>query len=162
MKALLVIDMQEVFVGKDRLKRFRYDNDIISKVNSVIEQNDFVVYIRMLFKNNFINRHSLVKCLDGTPEAELAEGLKIVSENRFDKYAPNAFYNTELCGFLKKNGCNTVELVGVDVRDVAFTALGALNMGFKATLNTSAIGTMYKSSQRYFYNMLRKMGAEFI
>ncbi|MDE6733657.1 MAG: cysteine hydrolase [Oscillospiraceae bacterium] len=162
MKALLVIDMQEAFVGKNHPKRFRYDDDIIAKVNSVIEQNDFVVYIRNLFKNNFINRLGPVKCFDGTPEAELAEGLKIVSENRFDKYAPSAFYNTELCGFLKKNGCNTVELVGVDVRDVTFTAVGALNLGFKATLNTSAIGTIYKSSRRYFYRMLREMGAEFI
>lgn len=163
MKALLVIDMQEVTVGKNHSKRFRYDDDIIAKVNSVIEQNDFVVYIRNLFKDNFINRLAPVKCFDGTPEAELAEGLKIVSGYRFDKFAGNAFSNKELAGFLKKNGCDTVELVGVEGGAcVALTAVGALNSGFKVILNTSAIGTMHKSSWRYYCGILRKMGAEFI
>lgn len=163
MKALLVINMQEVIVGKDHSKRFRYKDDMISKVNSVIEQNDFVVYIRNLFKNNFINRLGSVKFFDGTPEAELAEGLKIVSEHRFDKYTPCAFSNEELGRFLKKNGCDTIELVGVDGGAcVAVTAIGALNSGFKAILNTSAIGTMFESKRRYYYRILRKMGAQFI
>lgn len=163
MKALLVINMQEVIVGKDHSKRFRYDDDIISKVNSVIEQNDFVVYIRNLFRNNFLNRLAPVKFFDGTPAAELAEGLKIVSENRFDKYAENAFSNEELGKFLRKNGCNAVELVGVEGGAcVALTAVGAINAGFKTVLNTSAIGTMYKSRWRYYCGILRKMGAEFI
>lgn len=163
MKALLVIDMQEVTVGKNHSKRFRYDDDIIEKVNSVIEQNGFVVYIRNLFKDNLINRLAPVKCFDGTAEAELAEGLKIVSEHRFDKFAGNAFSNEELAPFLKKNGCDTVELVGVEGGAcVAITAVGALNTGFKAILNTSAIGTMNKSNWRYYCGILRKMGAEFI
>ena len=166
MKALLVIDMQEVTVGKDHAKKiFDYEPDIISKVNDVIEQNNFVVYIRNLMKNNFINRLAPVKCFDGTREAELAEGLKIVSENVFDKYAGNAFSNEKLGEFLKKNGVREVELVGVDGGfDVSLTAFGALNTGYKVVLNTAAIGTVYsyKSGQKTHYNSLRKMGAKFI
>lgn len=163
MKALLVIDMQEVTVGKDRAKMFDYEPDIISKVNDVIGQNDFVVYIRNLMKNNFINRFVPVKCFDGTREAELAEGLKIVSDNRFDKYAGDAFSNEKLGEFLKENGVRTVELVGVDGGGcVSLTAIGALNAGYKVVMNTAAIGTVFKSKQKTYYNSLRKMGAEFI
>lgn len=132
---------------------FKYRSDIISKVNSVIENSDFVVYIRNLMKNSFINRLSLVKCFDGTPAAELAEGLNIVSENCFDKFTGNAFSNEELGVFLKKNGCNTVELVGVDGGGcVALTVIGAIN----AILNTSAIGTIFESKRQDYYKTLNK------
>ena len=163
MKALLVIDMQEVTVGKDHAKIFGYEPDIISKVNDVIGQNDFVVYIRNLIKNNFINKLAPVKCFDGTHEAELAESLMIVSENVFDKYAGDAFSNDKLGGFLKKNGVREVELVGVDGGGcVSLTAIGAVNAGFKVVLNTAAIGTVFKSKQKNYFNSLRKMGAQFI
>lgn len=163
MKALLVVDMQEITVGKNHAKPFKYEPDIISKVNSVIEQNEFVVYIRNLMKNNFINRLAPVKCFDGSPEAELAEGLKIVSENVFGKYAGNAFSNEKLGEFLKKSGVREVELVGVDGGGcVALTAIGAANLGFKVTLNTSAIGTVFESKRKHYYKILRELGAEFI
>lgn len=163
MKALLVIDMQECTVEKNHAKMFKYEPDIISRVNSVIEQNEFVVYIRNLMKNNFINRLAPVKCFDGSPEAELAAGLKIVSENVFDKYAGNAFSNEELGAFLKKNGVREVELVGVDGGGcVALTAIGAANLGLKVTLNTAAIGTVFESKRKNYYKTLRELGAEFI
>ncbi len=163
MKALLVIDMQEFTVGKNHAKMFKYEPDIISKVNKVIKQNEFVVYIRNIMKNNFINRLAPMKCFDGSLEAELAEGLKRVSENVFDKYAGDAFSNEKLGAFLKKNGVREVELVGVDGGGcVALTAIGAVNAGFKVTLNTSAIGTVFKSKQKVYYKTLRELGAEFI
>lgn len=163
MKALLVVDMQEITVGKNHAKPFKYEPDIISKVNSVIEQSELVIYIRNLMKNNFINRLAPVKCFDGSPEAELAEGLKIVSENVFGKYAGNAFSNEKLGEFLKKSGVREVELVGVDGGGcVALTAIGAANLGFKVTLNTSAIGTVFESKRKHYYKILRELGAEFI
>lgn len=163
MKALLVVDMQECTVGKNHAKSFKYEPGIISKVNSVIEQSELVVYIRNLMKNNFINRLAPVKCFDGSPEAEFAEGLKIVSENVFDKYAGNAFSNEKLGQFLKKNGVREVELVGVDGGGcVALTAIGAANLGFKVTMNTAAIGTVFESKRKHYYKILRELGAEFI
>ena len=67
-KALLVLDMQEVTVGKDHAKFFSYPEDTLAKVNSVIEQNEcnLIVYIRNLMKNNFINKLAPVKCFAGT------------------------------------------------------------------------------------------------
>lgn len=163
MKALLVIDMQEVTVGKNHAKVFDYEPDIISKVNDVIGQNEFVVYIRNLMKNNFINRLAPFKCFEGTPEAEFAEGLKIVSENVFDKYAGDAFSNEKFGEFLKVNGVREVEIIGVDGGGcVSLTAIGALNAGYEVVLNTAAIGTVFKSKQKRYYETLRKMGAKFI
>lgn len=89
--------------------------------------------------------------------------MKIVSENVFDKYAGNAFSNEKLGEFLKENGVREVELIGVDGGGcVSLTAIGAVNAGFKVVLNTAAIGTVFKSKQKTYYNSLRKLGAEFI
>ena len=58
-KALLVIDMQEVTVGAAHADFFKYDNELLNRVNSVIGSTDatVVVYIRNLMKNNFINNY---------------------------------------------------------------------------------------------------------
>ena len=47
-KALLVIDMQEACVGKNHAEFFKYDSDIINKVNEEIKANENVIYIRNL------------------------------------------------------------------------------------------------------------------
>ena len=74
-KALLVIDMQEACVGKNHAEFFKYDSDIIAKVNEEIKANENIVYIRNLMKNNFINKLAPVQIFDGDKGAELAEDL---------------------------------------------------------------------------------------
>ena len=46
-KALLVIDMQEVTVGRNHADFFKYDNELFDRVNTVISNSDaaVVVYI---------------------------------------------------------------------------------------------------------------------
>ena len=39
-KALLVIDMQEACVGKNHAEFFKYDSNIVTKVNEEIKAND--------------------------------------------------------------------------------------------------------------------------
>ena len=56
-KALLVIDMQNVCVGKNHSTYFKYDNEIlIQTVNEVIDANEsnVVVYIKniILYRND--------------------------------------------------------------------------------------------------------------
>ena len=56
-KALLVIDMQNVCVGKNHATYFKYDNEIlIQTVNKVIDANEsnVVVYIKniILYRND--------------------------------------------------------------------------------------------------------------
>ena len=161
-KALLVIDMQEVTVGKNHAKTFNYSIDFLDKVNTAIGDTDadVVIYIRNLMKNNLINKLAPVKCFEGTKEAEFVAGLKMVSNHVFDKYEGNAFSNTELISFLKKENITEIEVVGVDGGGcVALTALGALECGFKVTLNTSYIGTVFEKQRDKYYQKLQEKGA---
>ena len=164
-KALLVIDMQEVTVGATHADFFKYDNELLNRVNSVIGSTDaaVVVYIRNLMKNNFINKLAPVKVFDNTPEAELAKGLLIISSNIFSKFTGDAFSASDFREFLNNNNIDTVELIGVDGGGcVSLTALGACENGYKVILNTSAIGTMFNTKKEKYFDKLKKIGAIFI
>lgn len=162
-KALLVIDMQEACVGKNHAEFFKYDDDLLTRVNNVIEKHETVIYIRNLMKNNFINKLAPVRVFDGTKDAELAEKLKKKGNLVFNKYKGDAFSNPELLEYLKKNNIDTVELVGVDGGGcVALTALGAMKNGFKVILNTTAIGTIFEKKKDKYYKQLDTNGAIFI
>ena len=164
-KALLVIDMQEVTVGRNHADFFKYDNELIDRVNTVISSSDaaVVVYIKNLMKNNLINKLAPVKVFDNSPEAELAKDLLILSDYIFSKYSGDAFSNPEFSEFLKNNGIDTVELIGVDGGGcVALTALGACENNYKVILNTLAIGTMFDAKKDKYFNKLKMLGAEFV
>ena len=162
-KALLVIDMQEVCIGKNHAEFFKYDDNLLAKVNNVVKKHETVIYIRNLMKNNFINKLAPVHVFDGTKDAELVEGLEIKGNLVFDKYKGDAFSNPKLLECLKTNNIDTVELVGVDGGGcVALTALGAIKNGFKIILNTTAIGTMFEKKKDKYYKQLGANGATFI
>ena len=74
-KAILVLDIQEICVGKNHAKIFRYDKNLIGKANKIIASNDLVIYIRTLLKNNFFCKLSPIRVFDGTKQAELVENL---------------------------------------------------------------------------------------
>ena len=164
-KALLVIDMQEATVGKNHAEFFKYDTNLLQKVNDVINNtdSDLVVYIRNLMRNNFINKFAPVKVFDGTSDSELVEELQIVSSNVFSKYSGDAFSNMDFSNFLKTNQIDTIEIIGLDGGGcVSLTALGALKNGYRVILNTSAIGTMFVTKKEKYYEKLKKLGAEFL
>ena len=153
-KALLVVDMQNVCVGNEHAKYFKYDNSkIINAVNRAIDdnKNSLVIYIKNIMKNNFINKFAPFQAYEGTNEVELVNGLKIVSENIIKKYKANAFSNIELNTLLKKNNIECIEIVGVDGGGcVALTAIGAMNAGYKVMINETAIGTMFEKNKNKF------------
>lgn len=164
-KALLVIDMQQVSVGKDHAEYFKYDDGLLAAVNRVIDQNKdgTVVYIRNVMKKNLINKLAPFHAYEGSREIELAQGLHIVSDNVFDKFAGDAFSNEKLGEFLKVRGVEQVEVVGVDGGGcVALTAIGAVKNGYSVIVNTKAIGTMMEKKKASLFSKLEKLGAEFI
>lgn len=145
-KALLVIDMQNICVGKDSAPFFQYDKEkLLADVNLAIanNSNNLVVYIKNIMPDNFLNRHfAPFKAFDNTPATELVDGLKVVSDHIVKKYKGDAFTNPDLLKLLQDNHITEVELVGVDGGGcVALTALGSVKHGFKVILNTVAIGT---------------------
>lgn len=164
-KALLVVDMQEATVGENHAKMFDYSKDLLDKVNEAIVSTDaeVVVYINNLMKNNLINKLAPVKCFEGTKEAELVNGLKIVSNHVYVKYEGNAFSNAKLEEFLQSEGIQEIEVIGVDGGGcVSLTALGAIDNGYKVTLNTTCIGTVFKKQRDKYYKKLRERGATII
>lgn len=65
--------------------------------------------------------------------------------------------------FLKQNGVESVEIVGVDGGGcVALTALGTIENGYHVVVNERAIGTTFERSKAKYFKKLRKLGAEFI
>lgn len=166
MKALLVIDMQNVCVGENHAETFQYDNQqLISSVNKAIEENEgnIIIYIRNIMKKSFINKFAPFQAYEGTEEVKLVESLNVVSDFIFDKYTGDAFSNKKLNEFLKSNNVDTVEVVGVDGGGcVSLTALGAVKNGYKVIVNTKAIGTVFEKNKEKCFKKLKAQGATFI
>ena len=167
-KALLVIDMQEAYVGERCASYLKYDKPaLLRAVNGVIDARSgegcMVVYVRNVTKRSLIKSLALFKVYEGTPESELVEGLHVVSDHVFVKYVGDAFSNPELRVFLKQNGVESVEIVGVDGGGcVALTSLGAIENGYHVVVDERAIGTTFERSKAKYFKKLRKLGAEFI
>lgn len=166
-KALLVIDVQEVFVGENHHKMFDYGDKLVENINKIIDENseNTVVYIYNLMKRSFINKFAPFHLYENTPQAEPAKSLKIISEYKFTKYEGSAFSNPNLDKLLKEKGIDTVEVVGIDGGAcVPMTALGAVEQGYKVIVNEKGIGTykMRLKSKKKLEEKLKKLGAEFI
>lgn len=165
-KGLLVIDMQNVCVGSNHSNYFKYNRkSLIAFVNERIEkyEGNNVIYIKNIMKNNFVNRFAPFKAFDGTTEVDIADEVKVVSDNIFKKFKGDAFSNENLDKFLKENNINELELVGVDGGGcVAKTALGAIKQGYKVILNTNAIGTMFNKKEHDYREQLKELGAKII
>lgn len=165
-KALLVIDMQNVCVGKKHARYFKYNNKtLIQSVNDIIDANksDIVIYIKNVMKKNLINKFAPFQAYEGTDDVELVDDLHIVSDYIFTKHKGNAFTNPKLNDFLKENNVESVEVVGVDGGGcVALTALGAIKEGYCVTINESGIGTMFNKNKEKYFKKLREANAKFI
>ena len=162
-KALLVIDMQNVCVGEKHAAYFKYNNrELIRKGNKIIDANEknLVVYIQNVMKRNFVNKFMPFQSYVGTEEAELAEGLHVVSDHRCIKYKSDAFTNPELDALLKKHEIECVEVIGVDGGAcVSRTALGAIDAGYKVIVNENGIGTMFCKKRDKYFEKLQQAGA---
>lgn len=165
-KVLLVVDMQNAYVGEKRPPFLKYDTaGLISEVNERIGQysDQDVIYIRHLIKDNFINRLAPCKVFDGSEDAQIAKEVNVVSDQVFTKYKGDAFSNEALDKKLKEMGAEEVEVVGIDGGGcAALTALGAIRHGYRVTYNTKAVGTMLERRAAKLNNKLREMGAVFI
>ncbi|MEG0593002.1 MAG: isochorismatase family cysteine hydrolase [Coprobacillus sp.] len=164
-KALLVIDMQEVCVGINHADFFKYEDNLLTNVNHIIDasKDQMVIYIRNVMKRNLINKFAPFHAYEDTKEIELVDNLHIVSEYVFDKYTGDAFSNKRLSDFLEEHNIDEIEIVGVDGGGcVALTAIGASQLGYKVTIHTKAIGTQFKDKANKYQKKLIEMGVIFI
>lgn len=164
-KAVLVLDMQNVCVGKSHAKFFTYDNNLVASVNKVIEENkgNAIIYILSIMKDNLINRLAPFKAFDGSENAALVDTLEVVTNYIFKKYKGDAFTNPKLKEKLDELNIDEIEVIGIDGGGcVALTALGAINAGYRVIVNTKAIGTMFTKKAEKYNARLKELGAQFI
>lgn len=165
-KAVFVIDMQNICVGDNHHKFFKYNKEsLIDSVNKVIRENEgnTIIYIKTIMNNNFINKFAPIKAYDGNPNVELVKSLEVVSDYVFKKFKGNALTDKKLKEKLDELGVNEIEIVGLDGGGcVALTAFGALKAGYRVKINTNAVGTMFHKRADRFNRKLKMLGAEFI
>lgn len=156
MRYLLVIDMQEQYLGKDRNRKIHpYNEDkLINKINERIREypRDNVVYITHRFFWEFNKKTK-----------KLVSGLLIVSENIFEKKKASSFTNEKLCEFLIERNVTELELVGIDGNYcVASSAKEGKKKGFRILFNEAGIGVGNKNKFIKVKEELKNTGVEII
>jgi len=142
-KALVVLDIQEGFSGTAARQPVTRPptSGMLFIVNSLIDEaaeaGMKVAYIRQVFSNNmFVRLHG------GRRQGRVMidRRIKVINENDFEKNRTDAFSYRQFEQFLIDNHVNELYLVGVDAAYcVYYTALGALNRGYKVTVITDAV-----------------------
>jgi len=142
-KALVVLDIQESYSGTNPGQPVTIPpaTGLIATVNRLIDMAATsgmeVAYIRQVFSNNLIVRlHGGRK--RGT--VIIDRRIKVINKNDFDKNRTDAFSNKQFEQFLIDRHIDELYLVGVDAAYcVYYTALGALNRGYKVTVVKDAV-----------------------
>ena len=134
MKYLLVIDMQEDYVGTSRnVKMFPYKaEELIQSINDKISEypKDAVIYIVNRYLWEFSNKPK-----------QLVHGLFVISNNVFEKRKMSCFSNKKLIEFLEKADANELELVGVDGNYcVGASAMDGAKKNFRIIFNEALVG----------------------
>jgi nicotinamidase-related amidase len=133
MKALIIIDMQEEYLGEKRnRKRYPYDSEwLVENINTRIDAyqraNDFVIYV----KNKGKSEHA---------SGLLAE-IKRVSDLFFEKDKASCFSNGALSVYLNGKEIHEIELAGIDGNScVRISALDGVKRGFTVSISLSCVG----------------------
>jgi nicotinamidase-related amidase len=142
-KALVVLDLQEGYAGTTARQPVTIPpaTGLIATVNRLIdkaaESGMEVAYIRQVFSNNlFVRLHG------GRRQGRVIidRRIEVINGNDFEKNRTDAFSNQQFEQLLIDGQVNELYLVGVDAAYcVYYTALGALNRGYKVTVVTDAV-----------------------
>ncbi len=153
MKALIIIDMQEAYVGQSRnLKRHPYDADgLIKNINSKIadykQRGDTVIYIKN--KGKLADVSGFVK------------GLDVASDLCFTKARASCFSNTELISYLEDYSISELELVGVDGNYcIGMSATQGANKGYRIYVALSCVGVGNQDRFQLTKDKMLKAGVE--
>jgi nicotinamidase-related amidase len=149
-RALLVMDIQESGGSRQGLTTplpaTTPFGKMILSVNRLIEGFDHagveVVYVRQVFTSSLITRLHGGRILAGRMEPRICRWVNVINSNNFAKNRTDAFSNRQLEQFLIDRQVDELFLVGLDAAFcVYYTALGALNRGYRVTVVTDAVIT---------------------
>ena len=163
-KALVVLDIQEGYSGTDARRPVTAlpATGMIAAVNRLIdmaaESGVEVAYIRQVFSNNlFVRLHGGKRA----GKVIIDRRVKVINGNDFEKNRTDAFSNRQFEQLLIDKQVDELYLVGVDAAYcVYYTALGALNRGYRVTVITDAVASRHRMAdvlERY-----RRKGIEVI
>jgi len=132
MKALVIVDMQEDYIGKNAKYNFSNKKELIEKINIRIneykEKGNKIIYVKNNRKNNFSN---------------FVTGLNIESNLIFEKISSSCYSSTEFCDCLKSNNISEIEIAGIDGNCcVKSTAIDAVKNNIKATVPIDLVGVI--------------------
>ena len=142
-KALVVLDIQEGYSGTNTRQPVTVypATGMIATVNRLIDKSAEsgmeVAYIRQVFSNNLI-----VRLHGGRRQGKVIidRRIKVINDNDFEKNRTDAFSNRQFEQLLIDRQVDELYLVGVDAAYcVYYTALGALNRGYKVTVVKDAV-----------------------
>jgi nicotinamidase-related amidase len=142
-RALVVLDIQEGYAGTGPGQPVTAPpaGSLIGTVNRVIEKAALtgmeVAYFRQVFGSSL-----LVRLHGGKRRGRVVidRRVKVINDNDFEKNRTDAFSNRRFEQFLVDRQVNELYLAGVDAAYcVYYTALGALNRGYKVTVITDAV-----------------------
>ena len=144
-KALLVLDLQEGYGGTNPRQPATSPatGGLLDTVNRLIgmaaETGMEVVYVRQVFKNNlFVRMHGGRKVVKVIVDRRIVK----INDNDFEKNRTDAFSSRDLERFLVEHQVDEIYLTGVDAAFcVYYTALGALNRGYKVTVVRDAVAS---------------------
>lgn len=168
-KALLVIDLQNDYLWKERKQKFSYDtNALIRSVNETIRKYRAegwdIIYIAQMFPNLPTNRALIGFSIKGTKGAELYSGLEIVSDLYFEKNLPDTYTAKAFRTFMQQQGYTEIAVCGLDECGCAgATAKGAVKTGAKVSLIEKATACRFPAGkQKKMRKSLEKLGVRYV
>lgn len=155
-KALVVLDIQEGYTGNGARQPVTAppEGSLLAIVNQLIDMaassNMEVAYIRQVFSNNlFVRMHGGRRA----GKVVVDRRIRLINGNDFEKNRTDAFSSKQFEQLLIERQVDELFLVGVDAAYcVYYTALGALNRGYRVNVVTDAVATrsdMAKVLERY-------------
>jgi len=171
MKALLVVDMLEDFLGEEgALFCGKEAREIIpfvrERINLAHQEGALVIYICDAHREDDLEFSMFPKhCLEGTKGAGIIEELKtrdsdiIIKKTRY-----SGFYGTDLEKVLKEHQVEEVEIVGVCASICVMDTVGDLrNRDYQVTIYKKGIADFDEEAQRSALKRMEKIyGAKVI
>jgi len=155
MRVLIVVDMQEDYIGENA--KYLYEREkIITNVNMRITEyysnRDSVIYI----KNLKVRRK-------GNYVSEFVPDLNVVSDIVIIKNKSSCFSNPILLNYLNEHSIKDIEVVGIDGNCcVKSTASDAVKAGYCASINEKCVGVLNKQRFIQSKDKMLKLGVSIL
>lgn len=146
MKVLVVVDMQEDYIGKRAKYQFSDKENLIHNINKRIQlyldAHHYVIYVKNKRKND---------------SSDFVTGLDIRTDFIFEKEKSSCFSNPQFKDFLDKNQIDEIEVCGIDGNScVKSIALDASKNGYQVSILLENVGIMNKERFEKTLTMLKK------